>query len=335
MNSKRMVWIDLLKILACFLVIINHCIGNIFNFSKEINTTIFYCINFSLCKIAVPIFIMITGALLLNKNSNYRDMLKKILRIIIPLLLLSYIIYIKNNDFNIINFVKSFLKEPVIYPYWYLYMLISLYLVTPFIQKMIANFNNKDFICFILVCLIFPLLFETSFKIFNYSISNMFYICVFSKIIGIYVLGYFLSTCNIKKMYKNISIISFIMLMILYFLTFYIPYIKVGQISYLFDNYDCLFAVIGGACIFYLFRYIFKKENYKYFKIISIVSSCTFGIYLFHYLFINTILRIDIIQLVFKYNLYLGIYLLEIIAFLVSFIITYLLKQIPYIKKVL
>lgn len=330
--KKRIFYLDLLKIVACFLVIVNHCIGTIYDFSNSKFTNIFYCVNFSICKMAVPLFIMTTGALLLKKQDTYITTFKRILRVLIPLLIMSFILYFK--DYGFTNFITSFMSKPIIYPYWYLYMLISLYLVTPLLQKMLNNFKNKDYIYLILITLIIPVIIEMISKLFGINISNMFYICIFSKVVGIYILGYYLSICNIKSIYKNISIISLIVFGILYFLTFYIPYINTGKVSYLFDTYDSIFSIVMGASLFYLFRYIFKNNSYKCSKIINIISGCTFGIYLFHFPIIYNVLNIGIIQNIFKFNIVLGVYLLEVLIFIICGIVTYILKCIPYVKKV-
>lgn len=77
MKIKRTLWLDILKIIACFLVIVNHAGGYVLGNNPSKITIIFYCVNFAICKIAVPIFIMVTGSLLLKKESSYNDITKK------------------------------------------------------------------------------------------------------------------------------------------------------------------------------------------------------------------------------------------------------------------
>ena len=62
-ESKK-IYIDILRIFACFMVIINHTHGFILDYKSDINI-IFYCILFSLCKIGVPIFLMITSCIVI------------------------------------------------------------------------------------------------------------------------------------------------------------------------------------------------------------------------------------------------------------------------------
>ena len=123
----------------------------------------------------------------------------------------------------------------------------------------------------------------------------------------------------------------------MFFLTLYIPYINTEKISYAFDSYDTVFSIGASAMLFYIVRYYFdtKRVNSKIANIINLVSECTFGIYLFHYLIIHYIYYSNTFQLVFNFNKYIGIYLLEISVFVISGIFTYMLRQIPYIKKYL
>ena len=79
-TKKEIIYLDILKIFACFMVIINHTNGLILENKTFANTT-FYCIMFSICKVAVPLFLMITGALILNRNYSYKKVLKCIFRV--------------------------------------------------------------------------------------------------------------------------------------------------------------------------------------------------------------------------------------------------------------
>lgn len=125
----------------------NHAIELMKNYANNsFRGALFYSVNYGIYKTAVPIFIMITGVLLLKRKNTYKDVFKRIWRVFVPLFLLSLLLYIKENTFTNFSFslfLQHFLKDPIVQPYWYLYMLISLYLMTPFIQKMVKNFEKK------------------------------------------------------------------------------------------------------------------------------------------------------------------------------------------------
>ena len=70
-SLKRNYWIDILKIIACFCVIVNHTGLVLLEYTNYKNIPVLvYSIMFSICKIGAPIFIMVTGYLLLRKKTN-------------------------------------------------------------------------------------------------------------------------------------------------------------------------------------------------------------------------------------------------------------------------
>ena len=157
-TKNTIIALDILKIFACLSVIMNHVIEFIKDDANHsISGALFYSLNFSLYKSAVPIFIMITGVLLLRKERSYQEIGKKIVRVFIPLFCLSLLIYTKETtSFSLWQFLLLFLKDPIKVPYWYLYMLIPIYLMTPFIQKMIQNFKKIDYLVFSTIVLLLP-----------------------------------------------------------------------------------------------------------------------------------------------------------------------------------
>ncbi len=71
MEIKRRYYIDILRILACFMVVFNHFDLGFYAFHNKQQGTVSYwlLLAFSVfCKFAVPLFFMISGALLLKKR---------------------------------------------------------------------------------------------------------------------------------------------------------------------------------------------------------------------------------------------------------------------------
>ncbi len=135
----RLLWADILKIIAIFGVILLHVsatflvpfersrdwwIGNIYD---------------SLSRWCVPLFVMVSGSLILpgaGKQPLRRFLLTRVRRILIPFLVWSgiyffYRIHIKGDDLALSEFFPMLLTEPVYYHLWFIYMLIVLYLFAP------------------------------------------------------------------------------------------------------------------------------------------------------------------------------------------------------------
>ena len=144
MKKKKNITIEILRIIACFFVIVCHTYG--WGFDKKIfDLTWFLSVAiYLISKTAVPIFFMISGALYLKKDYSYKEMFRKIIfRILVPLILFSALLYFKENRecslTNLIKFFNKLLAGKILEHYWFLYTLIGLYLAIPFIRKMILN----------------------------------------------------------------------------------------------------------------------------------------------------------------------------------------------------
>ena len=94
-TKKRLVWVDLLRLVAIFMVIAIHC-ADPFNVSPEARSNPDY--NFwgsfygSMFRSCVPLFVMITGLLLLPvKTDTSKFYSKRLLRVLVPFLVWSVI----------------------------------------------------------------------------------------------------------------------------------------------------------------------------------------------------------------------------------------------------
>ena len=335
--KNRVIWIDILKIIACFFVIINHSGGYIFEYTSYNKfSVLFYSINFAICKVAVLIFLMITGYLLLQKESTYKQSFKRIFRVLVPLLALSLVIYVKQCGFHVKHFIYSFFNEPIIKPFWYLYMLCGLYLMIPFMSKVIKVLKENDLRNLIIICLIIPGLIPVIGILFHININSNFTLSLISYPIVFALAGVYLSKVELNKKNRNIAFLCFIIPILFFILSMYLPFLKTQKISYALDTFS-ITSNLPALSLFYLIRYFFSnKESSKNFKsIISTISSVTFGIYLFHFSMIGILSKVEFIQQIFKFNPYIGIIIFQLICFVICGIITYIMKKIPVIKKFL
>lgn len=338
---KRNYWLDILKIVACLLVVVNHSSSILIKYTNYTKISVYvYSYMFAICKIGVPLFIMCTGYLLLSKKNTYKQIIKRIIRIIIPLFAMSFLYYYINNghlEFNVISFLKKFIGEPMDIYLWYLYMLIGLYLVIPFIQKMINKFEKKDYIIFIILFLLIPGIVKLLSVYLKISISEFFSIGTFPIIIGYLVAGVYLTKIKLNKSYLIISIVSFVVFIVIFANSFYAFYFNNYISPYMLDSVFYITVSVPSLSVFYIFRYLFenKKINLTSCKIIEEISLTTFGIYLIHQLFIYKIYNMYIIQNIFKTSAYLGILILPIVIFIVCSIIMFIVRKIPFAKKFL
>ena len=313
--------IELLKCIACILVIINHTSSYLL---INENYLYFYKIEFVLCRIAVPIFIMCTGYLMSTKELKGRDILRKISKVFIPLFLLSVFIYFlqyKTIDFI---FLQNFIKTPIIEAYWYIYMLVGLYLIMPFLNHITKNTTLKEHIFLISIILIIPALLN----LFSFELS-----AYWGLAIPTYVIGYYLTGSMFHKIHKQIKFtkLSGILLLILYI---------IGIIFYTNDNlelYNIDSLLLISMSILFI-NFILGFKILKQHKFLTLISTNSLYIYLFHPILQNKIYGLSIFQNIFSFNYIIGILLYQftllLICLIFSWICNYTTKKITsFISK--
>lgn len=159
-DNNRIVWVDLVKTLAIIMVILLHSISPLFyKYSSIPFSKSFILSNFidSFCRVAVPLFIMISGFLAIKGNVPIKKLWSKIKRLLIPLIFWSilykyWILYNNNEIFNIFSVLKSILREPAMYHLVFVYYMLGVYLLFPILSLIVNEMlKNTKFACYFLI----------------------------------------------------------------------------------------------------------------------------------------------------------------------------------------
>lgn len=299
--------IDLLKCIACILVIINHTSSYLLTNENYLS---FYKIEFVLCRIAVPIFIMCTGYLMCTKELKGKDILKKILKVFIPLFLLSGFIYFLQHKTIDFLFLQNFIATPIIEPFWYIYMLIGLYLIMPFLNYITKNASTKEHIFLISIILIIPALL----KLFSLEVSAYWFLAIPTYSIGYYLMGSLFYKIHDQIKYAKLSGILFFILYV------------IGIIFYTNDHLELYNIVslllISMSILFMNFILGFKIKHQH--KFLTLISANSLYIYLFHPILQNKIYELSVFQNLLSFNYIIGILFYQLTVFLVCFLLAYL-----------
>ena len=309
---------------------------------------------------AVPIFVLVSGALLLDpdREMTYKKLyIKYILKIVITLFL-AVIIYevvdsiifdkVVNLD-AFIRWMKAFYTGNSWKPLWYLYMLIALYVMLPIYRRAAAGMNKADFRYVVGALFVFqsflPFIEKTT------GVKSGFYICVYA----VYTL-YFYAGFAIYKGYvviKNRTAVPLLILSSIANVLLTILSFKKGlnALYSSINNYSSVIVVLQSLSLFAIFmncreikekagenkteqKSADKKDKIGVIKkLILSIDQVTLGIYLVHLV----LLRIVIYSYGFnpyKYGMYMTI-LLSIALFIVSYIISRVLHLIPLINKII
>ena len=339
-SNQRVVYLDLLRVVATFAVIFLH--GATSEFYAPISSISWYisAAEDSLVRWCVPVFVMISGALLLNPNKEVtiQDVLKRR----IPRLLLAYVfwtvIYIMYNfvfwnwdAFSIRHLIRRSIVIPAAH-LWFLPLLMCIYLLIPILRKITQDKGIVRYALIIWIVYIFGsfLQFIDGFKMVRhfYSFFNGNSILGFT---GYFLLGYFLSQQEFSKRQRVwVYLMGIGGALVTIIGTFYI-YDLTGEASERYFDNISLQVVAMATALFVLAKELAPKCGALMRKFIAFVRKDLFGVYLIHALLLFIVDK-DVLRHCCSEIITLP--LITIIVFLLSLYTTKLIRLIPYLRKV-
>lgn len=339
--NKRYLHYDLLRILAIFAVIVIHVVANDW-YASEPNSKDFIILTLfdSIARFCVPIFLMISGIFLLDKNKSISTI--KIYKVYIPRLLIAFsfwsLIYTSAfyynfyGSFTLLN-VKDFIEMFIIgrYHMWYMWLIMGIYVMLPFLRQALSD-NKKMLEYYILIFLVFSSVMPVLSNFANINIQIQSYISI--GFTGYIALGYYLNKYSINRSkLKLIYILGVSSLFFTFLITIYMSTKGPQQSTYFFE-YLTPNVLLMATALFCYFKYEVSKIkfNYTVIKTIHLITPLTLTMYLSHDLF-NILFR-QLNLSIMDYNLFISIPLFSIVIFFMSAVLSFvLLKAFHLIKK--
>ena len=297
--------IDILRIFAFVFIVILHTLN------RQYGLTVWMS-GYAVISIGVNLFIMISGYLLLDRTETVKEFFRKRFFSILPLFIIFNIIYIYFYNHSFITIKK--ISAP---HFWYIYMILGLYLLTPWLRKVLQYAEKETFYVVVLWFLCNVLNPYMQFFKFPKIPFSHFPITGF---IGYYILGYYL-----KKYRYKLEKIPFICVIGVYITGFLISvlstkYVLVttgNRISDFFDKNSLGTFFMSVSFFIFWIKFNFKNRN----KVIRMISDSTYFAYLIHIIILHYVIKISD-EMIFKS-----------VATIIVSIITGILYN--YIKKIL
>lgn len=319
--------IDLLRIISAAAVVtlhavvapVGHCTSTVPFLTGRILTVIH-----SLTMWAAPVFFTITGyCLLLKPECDYKYCFLHIRKFVIALFtvglfyaLLEEIYPVGAVNASIVfTAIKNVISGNLWDHMWFIYAIIGIYLVMPVIHEFIKQEKTGSIV---LTALLF------AFNILFPAIKEWIPIGVelpFGGYIFYVCFGGLIARYGIRK--RQLMIISAAGLISAVYISVHYK----GQTA---EPIDLLAVCLMSLAVFSIFNHLEIAPS----KPLLVMSGCSWGIYLFHPLFINIAIKLLKIDFVFSAP-YIRIPLLAMSAFTLSFALTYLLKKLPFVSKVI
>lgn len=362
-----------MRVFACFTVVLAHCCDPfVGQGAKDYSSFLTGAFWGSATRFCVPLFVMISGVLLLPVGMDMADFFKKRLkRVVIPfiawsiLLPLLYFVYFQlgfttgnpnvtmdtytwsETLTKISTFIFNFNYDTT--PLWYIYMLVGLYLFMPIIGTWLTHATKKDIKCFLYIWIISlfipyvqlaaPFLGYQG----NYGDMGILGICswnafstfyYFSGFLGYIVLAYYLKTYPLNWTWGKTLRTAIPLFLIGYAITAggFILTQKLVPDEPMKLEIVWSFSNINVFLMTFACFIVLQKLPVRPTPFLSKLAALTFGIYLCHFFFVQC--GYDIVKETLAGIPYaLQIPCIAIIAFLISLLVTWLLSLSRLTKR--
>jgi surface polysaccharide O-acyltransferase-like enzyme len=302
-TRKRILYYDVLNVLACFGVVAMHVNGSVYYFEPTgswlqalVVETVFYW--------AAPVFFMLSGATLLGYRKRYTTkqfFQKRLLRVGLPFVVWSIIALIfvqtalRNTSLHLqitnpADLIGVFLNARIFGIYWFFIALFAIYLALPVLSVLAQEAYRKllwylaavGFATIFLLQHLLPSLGIPWNPMLDFPLAGGGFI--------IYaVAGYLLATQEIPKWARYTSYALGLGFVIVRYIFTALQSFDAGALDWAFSGYTAYGPFFTSIAVFIFFKQVdwgrfFNSE--KRINVLTTTASASFGIYLIHIFFV-------------------------------------------------
>ena len=347
--------VDLIRTVAVILVILLHAsieaVPTIDIMSPQ-GVQLWLVSNFydSIARTAVPLFIMLTGALLLQPSKTDESFgvffRKRWNRVGVPVLFWGAVFFawdftVKGQTLTLVTVAQGILAGPYVH-FWYVYVLIGLYLITPLIRVVVAHTNWRTMRFFLILWFIGTGVFSLLTLFPAISPQATWFrdkVFIFTGLIGYFVLGAYIFHLKFRRA------ILYLCLTLGFVWTFLGSYFLVGtlgeQYSQFFLDASSFSVIIASVALFLLLstipgsRLVTKYPQGS--QVLRVISQNSLPIYLFHIIILEVLqkgylgFKISVTTL----NPIIEVPLITTVTLLICLAIIVPLKKLPYVNRII
>jgi surface polysaccharide O-acyltransferase-like enzyme len=333
---RRDISLDFIRLIAITLVICIHVSAKGFG---PMEARHWWAVNAyeSISRVAVPLFLMVTGALLLRRETNVPDMLSRVRRVITPLFVWSllYLLWFRYNGVHTSGWIARILQGPVVAHLWYLYTLIGAYLFLPVLTAFF-QVNALKTQLFVMVCWFIGASLLPTVAV----ITGKHYVGINWHFLPLYA-GYIVAGAILYekiKFQRSPLYWAFagwaICIVGIGIGTWWFS-VRIRQAHEVFYAYESPFVALGAIFAFIALRefgrrYISGRSYAE--NLLPYLGKVNFGVYLAHALII---LLVDVKGLDYDFiNPWLAIPVTTLTVFFISTALVMVLQKIPYVRAI-
>lgn len=342
--QARKLHIEFLRIAAAFLVIVNHTNSEIFTSIAPSATWFVSMAYFFICKVAVPLFLMVMGAMLLDKQDTPRKSIQRFARIFVVFLLGSAMYYIYHGKesqtaLSALEFFQQlFSGEPFTTAYWYFNLYLALLCILPILQTWAKAMSKRQLQWLLVLSLgvlgSVPLYntLTTGPKI-NLLSGNGLIGPYFGMVFAGYYMEHHMQITRRNAYAAGALFTALIASQV--FITYSLYQLDTAT-CYRLDDRTFLPITLSACCVYVMAKYFFETNRCPAWSEKAILAGgrLTFGIYIFSDLVLR-VLRGWYVWLTGYVHVMVSMVLWEMAVFAVCGLLTAVLRRIPLLRKYL
>lgn len=336
-------YINKLRILAIYAVITGHVtLWTVTSTEQYTFNWWLGCWIFALCMCSIPIFVMISGALLLDdsrQESSIEFYKRRFYRLGVPLVAWTVVYLavrkiIHQEELSAGSIAGMILTADVYYHLWYLYMIPGLYLITPPLRIFVRNSSRKERLFLIVAILVLANVYYQIDMLIWKNQRTIF--TMFIPYIAYYLCGYELCRIDPKKISSK-YLVAAVVICMLYFAAlsgiFFERRIGIGT-RIVFDFFSPPIAFMSIAVFWAVYLHSQKTKPLKGAAKTALewIASTTLGIYVIHPIFLEY-LRNRQGERASDGTFLLSVIAVPIVTFIVCDLITSLIMNIPVLRR--
>ena len=292
----------------------------------------------------VPIFFMVSGALLLGRKEEPLGMFfkRRANRILLPFMIWTVVYYIWRQYFwyggtlDVLELGRLFLNNQVYYHLWYLYALIGIYLLVP-VLNVFVNHAKLQVVGYI--SLMWGIAY-CGFRYFGYEVGNVFVdFFPLSNYVGMVIVGYYFSRVELSRKWRYAIYVAGIVGVLLTIRQTFSLTNNQGVFSSYAMQYESPFVMATAIALFVWFRYVIggkqeKNPDFKPSRLVQVISRLSFGIYLLHVLLLDMVRKFFHDNGEVLINPIIGMPLQLVLVLTITTVLVWIIEKIPYIRRV-
>ena len=342
-KATRKKYITILHVFCAFAVIILHANNAFWQFEGNQNWIFCNAIE-SIFYFAVPVFMMVSSATLLDYRERYstkKFIEKRVKRTLIPYIFWTTVALIVFGLLNKINFepnpiervIRAFFKADVyeMNIYNFFLELFVCYMCVPIFSLIPQDKRQKPFLFIILYGVVVHAVLPLIFNVYSINIPLPRLPILGSYMIFMFI-GYYIDHYKIELPFRICIYILGIASLFLHLFGTQNLSLANNHIVHTYKGYVNAPSILYATAIFTLFKYLDSTKFFDYlYKVCKIFAPTTLGMYLIHRYFI--LFAWDYMGI--PKNSILFITLGSVVIFFLSFLVTKLLQKIPLVKHII